>query len=81
MISQIRSRSSARPSVGPYCSELARWSRAMAAQTSSNTSAGNEAVSGKPVASEMMSGRSVSDIMSRIADERMPAARDANRRS
>ena len=81
MISTMRSRSSSRPSVGPYCSAEARWSRAMTSCTSSKISRSNDSVLGKPPASEMISGRSDSDMRSRIADETMPEAREAKRPS
>ena len=77
----IRSRSSARPSVGPYWSAAARWSREMTSTTSSNTSRSNDSVFGKPPAREMISGRSASDIRSRITDDTIPDAREAKRTS
>jgi hypothetical protein len=49
--------------------------------SSSNTSRSKASVFGKPPASEMMSGRSESDIRSRMTDETIPAARDAKRAS
>ena len=79
--STMRSRSSAIPSVGPYCSDEARWSRATTSMTSSNVARSNASVLGKPPASEMMSGRSDRDIRSRMTDDTIPAAREAKRAS
>ena len=79
--STMRSRSSRRPSVGPYWSAEARWSRLTASTTSSNTRRSNDSVLGKPPASEMISGRSDSDMRSRMTDDTMPEAREAKRTS
>ena len=81
MMSTISSRSSARPSVGPYCRAAARWSRATTSITSSKIARSNDSVLGNPPASEMISGRSESDMRSRMTEETMPEARDAKRAS
>ena len=81
MISTISSRSSARPSVGPYWRAAARWSRATTWVTSSKVARWKDSVLGNPPASEMISGRSESDMRSRMTDETMPEARDAKRTS
>ena len=69
----------ARPSVGPYCSERAVESTATSPMIAAKDSAGNEDVSGRPPASEMMSLRSVSAMRSRIAEDFMTFVRAANR--
>ena len=67
----------AMPSVGPYCR-----ARAVSRETSpirrSYSSGGNVEVSGRPPASEITSGCSVSAIISRIAELFMPRVRVAN---
>jgi hypothetical protein len=47
--------------------------------TDANVSGGNVLVSGSPPASEITSGRAVTAIRSRIADDFMTFVRDANR--
>src|SRR6185437_13632167 len=80
MTSTMQSAVAAIPSVGPYCS-----ARAVSVETSAvsraNSSCGNVEVSGSPPASEITSGRSVSAIISRIAELFIPRVRDANRAS
>ncbi len=78
MTSAMQRLSTARPSVGPYCSERAHESTATRLMIAAKDSAGNDAVSGRPPASEMMSLRSVSAMRSRMADERMTFVRSAN---
>ena len=77
MTSAMQDFSTVRPSVGPYCSERAHESTATRLMIAANDSAGNDAVSGSPPASEMMSLRSVSAMRSRIAEERMTCVRAA----
>jgi len=79
MTSAMQSFVSASPSVGPYCSALAHDSAAMRCATAANVSGGNVLVSGSPPASEMTSGRAVTAIRSRIADDFMTRVRAANR--
>ena len=69
------------PSVGPYCSARAVESAATCAISFAYSSGGKVEVSGSPPASEITSGRSVSAIISRIAEERIPRVRAANSRS
>jgi len=71
--------SAVRPSVGPYCSERAVDSSATVPMIAAKDSAGNDDVSGRPPASEMMSARSVSAIRSRIAEDFMTRVRAAKR--
>ena len=66
---------SSRPSVGPYWSAAALESTATRDISHAKSSAGNVVVSGRPVASEITSGRAVTAIMSRIAEEVMPRVR------
>ena len=83
----------ASPSVGPYCSALAHDSAAIRWVTAAKVSGGKVPVSGSPPASEITSGRAVTAIRSRIADDFMTlrargeearvaleVARDADRR-
>ena len=60
---------SSSPSVGPYWSARAEASTATRAISAAKSSAGNVDVSGRPPASEMISGRAVTAIRSRIADD------------
>ena len=71
----------AMPSVGPYCRARAVDSAATWAISFANSSGGKVVVSGSPPASEITSGRSVSAIISRIAELFMPRVRAANRAS
>ena len=70
---------SARPSVGPYWSAFAHDSCAMRCATAANVSGGKLLVSGRPPASEITSGRAVTAIRSRIADDFMTCVREAKR--
>ena len=79
MTSAMQRFSTVRPSVGPYCSERAVESTATLLMIAANDSAGNDDVSGRPPASEMMSLRSVSAMRSRIAEDFMTFVRAANR--
>jgi hypothetical protein len=65
----MQSLTSSRPSVGPYWSARAEASTATCAISAAKSSAGNVEVSGSPPASEMISGRAVTAIRSRIADD------------
>ena len=67
------------PSVGPYWSALAQDSVAMRCATAANVSGGKVLVSGRPPASEITSGRAVTAMRSRIADDFMTRVREANR--
>ena len=67
------------PSVGPYWSALAHDSAAIRCATAANVSGGKLLVSGRPPASEITSGRAVTAIRSRIADDFMTFVREANR--
>ena len=69
---------SSSPSVGPYWSAAALESTATRDISAAKSSAGNVVVSGSPVASEITSGRAVTAIMSRIAEEVIPRVRRAN---
>ena len=75
----MQRRTSSSPSVGPYWSAAAEFSTATRAISHAKSSAGNVVVSGRPVASEITSGRAVTAIMSRIAEEVIPRVRVANR--
>jgi hypothetical protein len=68
---------SPRPSVGPYWSALAHDSSAIRAVTAANVAGGKLDVSGRPPASEITSGRCVTAIMSRIAEDVMTRVRAA----
>ena len=73
---------SSRPSVGPYWSAFAHDSVAIRWATAANVSGGNVLVSGRPPASEIISGRAVTAIRSRIAEDFMTlSARRTGRRS
>ena len=71
----MQRRTSSSPSVGPYCSAAALESTATRDISIAKSSAGNVVVSGRPVASEMTSGRAVTAIMSRIAEDVIPRVR------
>ena len=71
----------AMPSVGPYCSARAVESAATRDISFAYSSGGKVPVSGSPPAREMRSVRSVSAIISRIAELFMPRVRAANRDS
>ena len=75
--SRMQSFVSASPSVGPYWSALAHDSRAIRCATAANVSGGKLDVSGSPPASEITSGRAVTAIRSRIAEDFMTCVRDA----
>ena len=77
--STMHALSSSMPSVGPYCSARAHSSAPMWDISDENDSAGNVLVSGSPPASEMMSGRWVTAMRSRIAEDFIPRVRVANR--
>ena len=70
---------SRRPSVGPYCSARAADSWAIRAVTAASVSGGKVDVSGRPPASEITSGRAVTAMMSRMAEDVMTRVRAANR--
>ena len=70
---------SSSPSVGPYWSALAQDSDAIRCATAAKVSGGKVLVSGRPPASEITSGRAVSAIRSRIAEDFMTLVREANR--
>ena len=65
--------------MGPYWSAFAHDSAAIRCATAANVSGGNVLVSGRPPASEITSGRAVTAIRSRIAEDFMTLVRDANR--
>ena len=69
---------SSRPSVGPYWRAFADASTATRAISAAKSSAGNVEVSGSPPASEMMSGRAVTAMRSRMADDFIACVRRAN---
>ena len=64
--------------MGPYWSAFAHDSAAMRWATAANVSGGKVLVSGRPPASEMTSGRAVTAIRSRMADDFMTLVREAN---
>jgi hypothetical protein len=68
-----------RPSVGPYWSACAHERAATVPIRAAYESAGKVEVSGSPPASEITSGRSVSAIRSRIAEDRITLVRRAKR--
>ena len=70
---------SSRPSVGPYWSARAVSSAPTRAISALKSSAGKVVVSGRPPASEITSGRAVTAIRSRIAEDFMTCVRRANR--
>ena len=76
--SAMQSLVSASPSVGPYWSALAQDSAAIRWATAANVSGGNVLVSGRPPASEITSGRAVTAIRSRMAEDFMTLVREAN---
>ncbi len=76
--SAMHSLVSGRPSVGPYCSAFAQDSAAIRCATAAKVSGGNVLVSGRPPASEITSGRAVTAMRSRIADDFMTFVREAN---
>ena len=69
---------SSSPSVGPYWSAFAHDSEAIRWATAANVSGGKVLVSGRPPASEITSGRAVTAIRSRIAEDFMTFVRAAN---
>ena len=71
----------ASPSVGPYWSARAHDSEAMRAVMAANVSGGKVEVSGSPPASEITSGRAVTAIRSRMAEDFMTRVREANSRA
>jgi hypothetical protein len=75
--SAMQSFVSSRPSVGPYWSASAHDSAAMREATAAKVSGGNVLVSGSPPASEITSGRAVTAIRSRMADDFMTLVREA----
>ena len=76
--STMQSAAAAMPSVGPYCRARAVCSAATCDISFANSSGAKVLVSGRPPASEITSGRSVSAIISRIAELFMPRVRAAN---
>ena len=79
MTSAIASRTSLRPSVGPYCSALATESVATRLISSVKKPGAKVEVSGRPPENEMMSSRAVRAIRSRIAEDFMTRVRWAKR--
>ena len=69
---------SSRPSVGPYWSALAHDSSAIRAVTAAKVSGGKLDVSGSPPAREITSGRAVTAMRSRIAEDVITRVREAN---
>ena len=78
MIWTMHSLTGCSPSVGPYCSAAAVAPSAMRSIAAMNRRGSKSEVSGSPPASEMMSGRSVTAIRSRITEERIRPVRVAN---
>ncbi len=76
--STMQSTVTAIPSVGPYCSARAVEVAATWFISFAYSSGANVLVSGSPPASEITSGRSVSAIISRIAELFIPRVRAAN---
>ena len=76
--SAITSRTSLRPSVGPYCSALAMESVATRPISSVKKPGAKVEVSGRPPEKEITSSRAVSAIRSRIAEDFMTRVRCAN---
>ena len=72
----IASRTPRRPSLGPYWSACAVGTEPIRRM---NSAGSKVEVSGSPPASEITSGRSVTAIRSRIAEERITCVRLANR--
>ena len=79
--STMHSTAAAIPSVGPYCSARPVDSAATSAISLAYSCGSKVLVSGSPPASEITSGRSVSAIISRIAELFMERVRAANRAS
>ena len=79
--STMHSPATAIPSVGPYWSALAVDSTATWLMSFAYSSGSNVLVSGSPPAREITSGRSVSAIISRIAELFIPRVRAANKAS
>ena len=77
--SAMQSLVSSSPSVGPYWSAFAHDSAAIRCATAAKVSGGKVLVSGSPPASEITSGRAVTAIRSRIAEDFMTLVREANR--
>jgi hypothetical protein len=77
--SSMHAFSSCRPSVGPYWSARAHDSVATRVAAAAKLSGGKEPVSGRPPAREMTSGRAVTAIRSRMAEDLMTRVRAANR--
>jgi hypothetical protein len=77
--SRMHSLVRSKPSVGPYWSASAEDSCAIRVIWAANDSGGKVEVSGSPPASEITSGRAVTAIRSRIADDFITLVRDANR--
>ena len=75
----MQSTVSSKPSVGPYCSASATDSCAIRVICAAKLCGGKVEVSGSPPASEITSGRAVTAIRSRIAEERITPVRSANR--
>ena len=75
----MHSLTSSRPSVGPYWSAFAEASTATRAISAAKSSAGKVEVSGRPPASEMISGRAVTAMRSRIAEDFIACVRCENR--
>ena len=73
------SRSGAKPSLAAYCSASRGVSRSTRAVASRIASTGKVSADGRPPASEMMPGRSVSFRISRITDGFIRSARRARR--
>ncbi len=69
---------SSKPSVGPYCRASAEDSCAIRVICAAKLAGGKVAVSGRPPASEITSGRAVISIRSRIAEERITRVLAAN---
>ena len=72
------SRSGAKPSLAAYCSASRGVSRSTRAVASRIASTGKVSADGRPPASEMIPGRSVSFRISRIADGFIRAVRAAS---
>ncbi len=77
--SEMQAFVSSSPSVGPYWSALAHDSSAILAVTAAKVSGGKVEVSGRPPASEITSGRAVTAIRSRMAEDVITRVREANR--
>ena len=77
--STMQSLVSSKPSVGPYWSAAAADSWAIRVICAAKLCGGKVEVSGRPPASEITSGRAVTAIRSRIAEERITVVRSAKR--